>query len=126
VEDDPNVGKSIDGSAPRPQPLNYAQAEGSRAVGHAIAAIPGALASIFFVGFIGAVEFPYPIHRPTTRPSAAWSGVGVFLAIAAGGIVGTALLWLRRPLERPGWFFMGILIGLAIVGLLEGACYANP
>lgn len=125
MADDPNFAEAADGAS-RPQPLDYAQPEGSNAVGHAFAAIAGALASIFFVGFVAAAEYPYPFHPPTTRPAVAWSGVGIFLAIATAGIVGTALLWLRRPLERQGWFFLGTLIGLGIVGLLEGACYANP
>lgn len=56
----------------------------------------------------------------------AWIGVAVFLALAAGGIAGAVLLWLRRPLAAGGWFLAGLLIGLALTGLLEGACYANP
>ena len=127
MADEPNVG-DMAGGAPRPQPLNYAQPEESRVGGKVFAAIAGTVCSIVVVGFFAALFFPYPLFE-APRPQSIkplWWAVTVFLGVAAGGIVGTALLWLRRPLDRLGWFFLGTLIGFGLVGLLEGACYANP
>lgn len=121
-------GNPDDARDPGPLPLGYGPRDPSARTWKVFLALTGAVSSVVVVGFFAAIFFPYPLFeapRPqTVKP--VWWAVAMFFATAIGGIIGTALLFTRRPLKRVGWFFIGVLIGLGLIGLLEGMCYANP
>lgn len=112
---------------PAPLPLSYAPADRAAPVTRVFLTLCGAAMSIVVVGFFAAVGFPYPLYRPPgTSVQPVWWAVAMFFVLAALGIGGTALLLAHRPFKQHVWFFTGALIGLGLIGLLEGMCYANP
>jgi hypothetical protein len=97
-------------------------------VGKVFAVLAGAFMSIVVVAIVGAGLYPYSIFGvpPSTHEKVHWLPASIFLALGCGGVAGTVLLWLRKPRAAHAWFVGGILIGLGIMGLLEGVCDARP
>jgi len=105
---------------PSPLPLDYAPPPKPKRREKVSATVLGALLMIFVVGVISAFAWPYP-----GPPSASRRGAAVlFLGLTVFAFIATAMFLRRRPLRPSGWFVAGMLIGLGIVGLLEGACWS--
>lgn len=113
---------------PHPQPLDYGTPDRISSAGKVFAVLGGAFMTIVVVAIVGAGLYPYSIAGvPSSTPERIhWLPVSIFLALGCGGVAGTVLLWLRRPRAAHFWFVGGVLIGLGIMGLLEGVCYARP
>ena len=129
MADDLPGGPGSPDPAPRPQPLDYGTPAPSGSVaGKVFSALTGAFMTVVVVAIVGAGLFPYSIGGvPSSTPEKVhWIPVAIFLALGLGGITGAALIWRRRPLASVSWYSVGALIALGIMGLLEGACYANP
>jgi iron complex transport system permease protein len=78
----------------------------------------GALAAGALLGLAGALAqglFRNPLADPFLLGSAAGAGLGVVLALAAGGTLGAHLGW-----SLPGWLAESSLVAAAFVGALAG------
>ena len=114
--------------APRPQPLDYGTPAPSDSAAKVFAALGGGLVTIVLGALTGAGLYPYALGGvPSSAPEKVhWLTTSVFLALGVSGLAGAVLAWRRRPLPARAWALVGALIGLGMIGLLEGVCYANP
>jgi hypothetical protein len=114
--------------ASHPQPLDYRRLDYGRTdaqpVTNAVASIAGAVMAIGLVGILAAIFYPYPLSHGGVKP--VWWAVVTFFALPIVAMVAISVLWQRRPLRTAGYFWAGVWVGLGLIGLLEGMCYANP
>jgi hypothetical protein len=103
-----------------PLPLDYAPPPKPKRREKVSAAVLGALLTILVVGVISAFAWAYPGPLPARRRGTAV----LFLGLTVFAFIATAIFLRRRPLRPSGWFVAGMLIGLGIIGLLEGACWS--
>ena len=108
---------------PSPLPLGYATPQKLRQSEKVSAAVLGALLAIFVVGWFGAITFPN-LYGPVPPAPRSLVGIIAFFMLAVFAIVASVVLWGRRPMRPSRWFLFGIMIGLGIAGLLEGACWS--
>jgi hypothetical protein len=82
----------------------------------------GAIGGIGFAAFIPThPTFPYPPPAPAKRH---WIPIFSFFLAGVSAIALAVYVWRSRPASR--WFLLGLLIGAAVMGLLEGACFVPP
>jgi len=85
----------------------------------------GVLVSIVLVGWVGMGAWLAPrLGHPSPPVPRAWGWIVAFFASAIFGLFTALVLWRRRPLGRMKLFLLGLLIGLGVIGLLEGACWS--
>ena len=109
-----------------PQPLDYARPQSSSAGSAAGLFLLGAICGVAAVLFAGCgvfnvIGYPYIAGPTLPPPPSRWSAVFLFLVIMVGAIAGTVVLY--RKTRR--WFFIGLLLGIGIMSLLEGLCFAS-
>jgi hypothetical protein len=79
----------------------------------------GAMGGIGFAMFFPThPSFPYPPPTPARRH---WIPIIGFFGTSILAVALAVYIWRKKPESR--WFLLGLLFGVAITGLLEGACF---
>lgn len=113
--------------AQHPQPLDYGTPLPSDSAVKVFSTLAGGIVGVVAVAILGGALLPANLLLgPPPGRRAYWGQIALFLSLAAAAVVGSFLLWRRRPFDRKAWFFAGLLISIGITCLLEGACYARP
>ena len=111
-----------------PTVLEYRQLEKPRNGAAVAAFLLGFVLSIAAVAAIGVGVFlqthPYFPYAPPPPTKPNWAPLLIFFAVTVSTLALSVHVWRARPRGR--WFWLGLLIGTGLVGLLEGACNGSP
>jgi len=116
-----------------PRPLAYAEPrKGDQPtwvrtlipVGSALLGVAAGVVIVIFggCGVMNAVGYPYIGPPSAPRPPFQWWPPTLFFAAVIGSAVGAVMLYRAH---KP-WFLVGLLIGIGVMSLVEGLCFANP
>src|SRR5436853_254657 len=103
----------------RPQTVNVPAIVGAVLAGAVVGVI-----TIFFAGCGVMNVVGYPLFSEgAARPQVQWWAPILFFILTFVGVAGIIALWRT---DRRRWFLQGVLLGVAMMCLLEGFCFANP
>jgi hypothetical protein len=71
---------------------------------------------IVFAALGGGIDGP--------APSTSYPTIFGYLALGIASLGGGIVMLVRA--QARGWFVIGALLGLGVMGLIEGMCFANP
>jgi uncharacterized membrane protein YbhN (UPF0104 family) len=111
----------------RSQPLEYFNPEPPKWNDALAVAAAGAVLGIVIVifggfGVMNVVGYPLIAGGTLPPPAVQWWAPMLFFAVVIGSATGAVLLYRAK---RP-WFLIGLLIGIGLMSLVEGLCFANP
>ena len=110
--------------AQEPPKLDYARPEEGRVGRMAAASAGGFVLGVTIIVFAGFGVFTTSASGTSFGPGGpVWWAVAMFFVLTAGSAAGIVAIALRPPRR---YFFIGMLLGIGVMSLIEGVCFVNP